>query len=195
MAPPATIVLRSMVSVLPQESGECAHLEEDLTRIGCVGLMSKSWSVKDKKIIREHLTGAPNLFDMTIRCHLEKWSAKKWREAYGFGMGGKGFTSRIDKFIGGKFENSVNLKDGFAVAYYEDAKAKKVLEFFIPILYPEKPTRVTVMVGNTIFGALLGERKIDWGIILQSIVAKLVEGVWKSEVTPIGPYLFHLYVG
>ena len=70
-----------------------------------------------------------------------------------------------------------------------------MLEFLIPILYREKPTRVTVTVGNTIFGALLGERKVDWGIILQAVVAKLVEGARKLKATPIGPYLFHLYMG
>ena len=69
-----------------------------------------------------------------------------------------------------------------------------MLEFLIPILYPEKPTRVTVTVGNTIFGALLDERKVDWGILLQSVVAKLVDGVRKFKATPIGPYLFHLYM-
>ena len=70
-----------------------------------------------------------------------------------------------------------------------------MLEFLVPILYPEKPTRVTVMVGNTIFGALLGERKVDWGILLQAVVAKLVDGVQKFKAMPIGPYLFHLYMG
>ena len=73
--------------------------------------------------------------------------------------------------------------------------AKRVLEFLIPILYLEKPTRVTVTVGNTIFGALLGERKVDWGILLQAVVAKLVEGARKLKATPIGPYLLHLYMG
>ena len=120
---------------------------------------------------------------------------EKWRETYEFGIGGEGFASRTDKFIGGKFQNLVNPKDRFAVANCKDARAKRVLEFLIPILYLEKPTRVTVTVGNTIFGALLKERKIDWGIILQSVVAKLVEGVRKNKAMPIGPYLFHLYVG
>ena len=70
-----------------------------------------------------------------------------------------------------------------------------MLAFLIPILYMEKPTRVTVTVCNTIFGALLGERKVDWGIVLQAVVAKLVEGTQKLKATPIGSYLFHLYMG
>ena len=72
---------------------------------------------------------------------------------------------------------------------------KRVLEFFIPTFYLEKPTRVTITVGNTIFGALLGERKVDWGVVLQAVVAKIVERARKLKATPIGPYLFHLYMG
>ena len=70
-----------------------------------------------------------------------------------------------------------------------------MLEFLIPILYLEKPTQVMVTIGNTIFGALLGERKADCGVVLQAVVAKLVEGARKLKATPIGPYLFHLYRG
>ena len=108
---------------------------------------------------------------------------------------GEGFASKTDKFIGGKFRNAANPKDGFAIADCEDSRAKRVLEFLIPILYPEKPTWVTVRVSNTVFGALLGERKVDWGILLQSVVAKLVDGVRKFKATPIRLYLFHLYMG
>ena len=54
---------------------------------------------------------------------------------------------------------------------------------------------MTVTVGNTIVGALLDERKVDWRIVLQAVVAKLVEGARKLKATPIGPYLFHLYIG
>ena len=85
---------------------------------------------------------------------------------YGFDVRDEGFASRIDKFIRGKFRNLVNPKDRFVVADCKDARAKRILEFLIPILYLEKPTRVMITIGNTIFGALLGERKINWGIIL-----------------------------
>ena len=189
------LTLRSVVPAIPKEPGERAHLEEDLNRIGCIGLLSKPWAVKDERMVRELTKGAPNQYEGTVRAQPETWGAKRWREAYGFGIGGEGFASRTDKFIGGKFRNAANPKDGFAIADCEDSKAKRVLEFLIPILYPEKPTRVTVTVGNTIFGALLGEWKVDWGVVLQAVVAKLVEGARKLKATPIGPYLFHLYWG
>ena len=74
---------------------------------------------------------------------------------YGFDVGGERFASQMDKFINGKFRNPANPKDGFAIADSEDSRAMKVLEFIIPIFYPEKPTRITVTVGNTIFGAVV----------------------------------------
>ena len=70
-----------------------------------------------------------------------------------------------------------------------------MLGFLIPILYLEKPTWITMTVGNTIFEALLDERKVDWGIILQSVVTKLIENVRKQKVSLIGSYMFHLYNG
>ena len=189
------LMLRSVVLAILKELGERTYLEEDLTRIGCIGLLRKPWTVKDERMVRELIIGAPNQYEGTVQAWSETWDAGKWRETYGFNAGGEGFASRTDKFIGGKFRNAANLKDGFAISDCKDSRAKRVLEFLIPILYPEKPTRVTVTVGNTIFGALLGKRKVNWGILLQAVVAKLVEGARKLKVTPIGPYLFYLYMG
>ena len=187
------LTLRSVVPAIPKEPGERAHLERDLNRIGCIGLLNKPWVVKDERMVRELTKGARNQYEGIVRARPETWGAERWREAYGFSTGGEGFASRTDKFIGGKLRNAANPKDGFAIADCEDSRAKRVLEFLIPILYPENPTRMTVTVGNTIFGALLGERKVDWGIVLQAMVAKLVEGAWKLKAMPIRPYLFHLY--
>ena len=108
-------------------------------------------------MVWELVTRAPNQYDLTIQSHLETWSVKKWREAYGFDVGGEGFASRTDKFNGGKFRHAENPKDGISITNCKDSNTKRVLEFLITILYPEKPTRVTVTVGNTIFGALLRE--------------------------------------
>ena len=68
-----------------------------------------------------------------------------------------------------------------------------MLEFLVPLLYPEKPTRVTITVGNTIFGALSGERPVDWGIVVKDLVQRLLSEMGKSKATPICPYVFHLY--
>ena len=74
---------------------------------------------------------------------------------------GEGMASRTDWFIDGKLSAQVNPKDGFAEAYCKEARARRVQEFLVPLLYPEKPTRVIITMGNTIFGALSKERPID----------------------------------
>ena len=66
-----------------------------------------------------------------------------------------------------------------------------MLEFLVPFLYPEKPMRVTITVGNTIFGALSGERPVDWGQVVKDIVQRLFSRMGKSKTTPICPYVFH----
>ena len=80
------------------------------------------------------------------------------------------YASQTDWFIDGMFSGRVNSKDEYAVADCKDPRVKRVLEFLVPLLYPEKPTRVTITVGNTIFGALSGERPVDWGIVVKDLV-------------------------
>ena len=39
------LILRSVVPAIPKEPRERAYLEEDLTRIECIGLLNKLWTV------------------------------------------------------------------------------------------------------------------------------------------------------
>ena len=72
-------------------------------------------------------------------------------------------------------------------------REKRVLEFIVPILYPEKPGKVSKEIGNTIFGAQAGEYKVNWGQIIQEVVRHLVSNLENGKASPINPYLFHLY--
>ena len=74
-----------------------------------------------------------------------------------------------------------------------DLRKWRVLEFVIPILYPEKPTWIIVTLTNTIFSALFGVRKVSWRLVLQKLVGKLVSRLEKEKPSPISPYVFHLY--
>ena len=140
----------------------------------------------------ELLGDKDNRWDGTVRQAPEKWTAKEWRKVYSFGRGGEGMASQIDRYIDGMFSGRVNPKDGYVVADCKDPRVKRVLEFLVPLLYPEKPTRVTIMVGNTIFEALSGERPVDWGVVVKDLVQRLLSRMGKSKATPICPYIFHL---
>ena len=65
--------------------------------------------------------------------------------------------------------------------------------FLIPIFYLEKLARVTITIGNTIFGAYIGERVVDSALVLRDTIRRLLAGIGKSKPTTICPYLLHLY--
>ena len=78
------ISFKVLVPVVPKTPTARRELEEDSERIGCAGLLNKPWNVKDEGLVRELVEGAPNQFNHTIWCRLEKWTALVWREAYRF---------------------------------------------------------------------------------------------------------------
>jgi hypothetical protein len=86
-----------------------------------------------------------------------------------------------------------NPKDRYAIEDCKDPRHKRLLAFLIPIVYPEKPNRVTVTWGNTIFEALSGSRKVNWARVMTNLIVQLSARMGKSRATPICPFLFHLY--
>ena len=193
MVKAGAMALKAVVPGMPKSVKDRELLEEDLRRIGCHGFIGKPWGLRMEDMVAELLGDKDNRWDGTVRQAPEKWTAKEWRKVYGFGRGGEGMASRTDRFIDGMFSGRVNPKDGYAVADCKDPRVKRVLEFLVPLLYPGKPTRVTITVGNTIFGALSGERLVDWGIVVKDFVQRLLFGMGKSKATSIYLYVFHLY--
>ena len=144
-------------------------------------------------LIRESKLERNNMFDTTIRDRLEEWTAGVWREVYDFQPGGSGLANWTNLYIEGKFRNDADPKDGFPVRDCKDSRERRLLEFLVPIVHPNKPTRVTRTIGNTIFGALSGDRPVDWGKVFSELVQWLVEAAGKAKPTPICPFLYHLY--
>ena len=134
-----------------------------------------------------------NIFDTTIRDQLEEWTAGVWREVYNFLLGGGGMANQTDKYVEGKFLHEVDPKDGYPVRECRDTRKCRLLEFLVPIAHPDKPTWVTRTLGSTIFGAISGERSVDWAVIFMELINQLVSGAGKTKSTPICPFLYHLY--
>ena len=103
-------------------------------------------------------------------------------------------ATRAERCAEGKFANPPHSKDGYPLPECKDPRARWMLEFVVPILYPEKPARVTIIVGNTIFGVYTREREVDWVVVIKDTVQRLLTGIGKSKPTPICPYLLHLYI-
>ena len=187
------MALKAVVPGIPKNVRDRELLEEDLWHIGCHGVLDRPWGLRMEDMVVELLDDKDNCWHGTVRQAREKWTAKEWCKVYGFGRGGEGMASRTSRFIDDMFFGQVNPKEGYAVVDCKDPRAKRVLEFLFPLLYPEKPTRVMITVGNTIFGALFGERPVDWGIVVKDLIQRLLSGMGKSKATPICPYVFDLY--
>ena len=115
--------------------------------------------------VREQLIERLNIFNNTICNRLEEWTARVWREVYGFPSDGASLANQNDTFVNGKFSHMVHPKDGYLVRDCRDAKHKRLLEFIVPIIHPDKPTWITITIGNTIFGALDGGRLVDCRLV------------------------------
>ena len=142
-------------------------VKSDLEDLGCAGLLERPWNLKNKDfiqqfvLIREGKLERNNMFDTTIQDRPEEWTTGVWREVYDFQPGGSSLANRTDLYIEGKFRNDADPKDGFPVRDCRDSRERRLLEFLVPIVHPDKPTRVTRTIGNTIFGALSRDRPVD----------------------------------
>ena len=126
-----------------------------------------------------------------MRQNLYKWTVAAWCKVPNLRQR-DGYTD--GEFIDDKFKNPISPKDGYAVPDCKDVRARRVLEFLVPLLYSEKHTRVTMTIGNTIFGALSGEREVDWALVIRDTIKRLLTMLGKSKALPIFPFVFHLYI-
>ena len=198
MAPPQTrvISLRNVTPSIPENPIHLEELKQDLARMRCEGLLNRPWALKKEQLVQEMLQPErPNIFDGTIRDRPQLWIADLWRDTYRFPRGGLGLANRMEGHHEGRFMHQVDSKDGYSVSDCRVDRHRRLLEFLIPIVHQDKPTRVTITIGNTIFGALDGGREVDWRVVFRDMIQRLAKGVGKPKPTPICSFLFHIYEG
>jgi hypothetical protein len=190
---PSEVKLRKIVPEVPRDEAERGELLEDLQVMGCSSFLEKLWGFKDDRIVRELLDGVSNEFDNSIRGQPIRWTEECWREVYHFSKGGGGLAGRKDEYVKECFKDLLSPKDRYSIDDCKDPRHRRLLAFLVPIVYPEKPNRITITWGNTIFGALNGGRKMNWARVITTLVIQLAARVGKSRATPICPFLYHLY--
>ena len=138
--------LRNVTPVVPEDEQEQAMLKDDLIGLGCKGLLERPWNLKNEEfvqqfvMIREQKLERSNIFDITIRDRLEEWTAGVWRKVYNFLPEGGEMANRTVKYVEGKFLHEVDPKDGFSVRECRNARERRLLEFLVSIVHPDKPT-------------------------------------------------------
>ena len=128
----------------------------------CVRLLERPWALKREELVREMVQPEwPNIFDGMIRDRPQLWTADLWQDTYSFLKGGFRLSNWMEGHHEGRFMHQVDPKDGYSVGDCRNDRQRRLLEFLVPIVHPDKPTRVTITIGNTIFGALDGGREVD----------------------------------
>ena len=190
------ISLRNVMPSIPENPIHLEELKQDLATMRCEGLLERPWALKREQLVREMVQSErPNIFDGIIRDRPQLWTVDLWHDTYSFSRGGSGWSNRMEGHHEGRFMHQVDPKDRYSVGDCWNDRQRRLLEFLVPIVHPDKPTQVTITIGNTIFKALDGGREVDWGVIFQDLAQRLAKGVGKPKPTPICPFLFHLYKG
>ena len=69
------VSLRSIPAVVPMKEEEKQQLEDDLTKMGCEGLLAEPWAMKSEAVVRKFLHPRSNEWKETIRRLPEQWIA------------------------------------------------------------------------------------------------------------------------
>ena len=174
MAPQTrTISLRNVTPSIPENPIEFEELKQDLARMRCAGLLERLWALKREELVQEMVQPEhPNIFDGTIRDQAQLWTADLWQDTYSFPRGGSGLSNWMKGYHEGRYIHQVDPKDGYSVGDCRNNRQRRLLEFLVPIVHPDKPTWVTITIGNMIFGALDGTERWTGGSFF---------GIWRTS--------------
>lgn len=169
-------------------------VEDDLTTMGCLRFIRRPWNIQGKEMIEELIYGILNQYELTIRGRWKAWSPELRATVYFASSKGSGRAIQTNKYSADKLKNLANTKEGNAVGDSTNPWDQQILQFLISILYPEKPTRVTMTMANTFFGALdvwmnPMPRPVSSTGIIHSIVDKVAENLVGKKLSFVSPYL------
>lgn len=150
------IPLKNVSSPIPKREAELKELIEDLTQMGCKGLLAKPWALRSEATLREFLFERGNQWLRTMRQDPKKWTAEAWAEVYNFTpKKGRGWASHKDILYVGKSRGEHDPKDGFHPENCRNQRERRIIEFIMPILSPEKPKQLSITMASTLFGSCL----------------------------------------
>ena len=108
------ISLKNVSPAIPKNEAELKELIEDLTWMGCEGLLAKPWSLQSEATLRELLIRERKPMVQIYAARSGKWTVEVWAKVYGFTpRKGEGWASRKDSLYVGKFRGEHDPKDRF----------------------------------------------------------------------------------
>ena len=188
------IKVKYLKPVVPDHAGEKKRLEDSLQKMGLKALMGHGWSCVNQEIMQE-LVGRPipKAFQGTIRGAVNKWTVDSVGQAFMVPNSGKApFTKGTSDFHL-NFAGVIDDHEGFSIDQCQEPELRRVLSFLIPVLCPEKPTRVTLKVGSMVAACLHDGVAVNWAQVLLEVMRRQVSNIRGKKGISLAPYLFILY--
>ena len=79
-----SVSLQTIAPSISHDKKEKEQLLQDLTCMGCEGLLKKPWALKSKAMAQKFLQLCSNQWKRTIRQLPDKWTVDGWAEVYSF---------------------------------------------------------------------------------------------------------------
>lgn len=163
IAEPQSLPLKAVRPVIPSDPGLKIKLGEDLVKMKLGSLLSFPWDTLSKAMVRELVKGKELAeFKGSVRGTHETWTEKELAQAFNIPHTGLKLLTKGDNRISQYFMGTIDQ--------CTNAELHPVLSFLIPIVYLEKPKRVTVRIGSTIIVSLVEEKLVNWASILLEVM-------------------------
>jgi hypothetical protein len=92
------------------------------------------------------------------------------------------------------FSQKLDPKYDYFVRNCKDERQRRMLAFLVPILRPENPYNITLILATTLLLAYSKKKVVNWGSIIGELVHRLATNTKRGQPSYIGIFLFHLYV-
>jgi hypothetical protein len=145
-------------------------------------------------MVRELVTReVDHVYAFTIRGRPDKWNAELWSRVHGFKQGGEGMATKKEKCTRDKFSQKLDPKYGYFVKNCKYEKERRMLAFLVPILSPEKPYNIILILATTFLLVYSEKKVVDWRNIIGELVHRLATNTKRGQPSYIGHFFFHLY--
>jgi hypothetical protein len=190
----ATRKVRPLYPISPLDVKQREEFCQTLDKMGLRGLLDLCWDFDDQAMCDEVYLGKPHPdFKNSIKAQPKKITEKMIGEAFGVSTDGEDAVKKGDNRALSFFPSqSISSTDGWQVKQCNDPTFQRVLAFLNPLLYPQKPHRVTVRMASTVAACLFHNRQTNWASVFHEVITKQVVGK-QNLPTSVSCYLVHLY--
>lgn len=162
--------------------------------MGLEHLIHLPWGMKVVSIVKDVWTQLVLAdFNDSIRGRPDQWTEKLIAEVYKLKLKGEGMIKTED-FTGSYFDGKRNVRIGWKLEQCTDkVDLLPLLQFLVPIFYPERQNRALLALASTIIASWKGIKVINWAKMLHVVITRQIAVMKTGSFTWISVYLSHLY--